>query len=434
MKRFSNSWILLFVIFFSSCTSINLTVPSEGYKIVTDFTGIVHAGDTNTKKEYDYLNYMGVSWILHTFYWSSIESQQGKWNFRHYDTIVNNAKNSNLKVLGVLAYDTSWIHPDQKSHDYIPPERLPDFLNYIRMTVEHFKGRVDAWCIWNEPNGRFWNGTTEEFVELFRQTAEVIKETDEDVILLGGAFNRSFMGLPKKMINGIFESGAMEYVDAVAFHPYELNVNRAIRLYEKFKKFVSKYDYADKIWITEIGFPTGGLYPTRVSDREFPSTIVKICAYFAASGAKKIFWYQMFDAVNRVNTDSENFFGLVRSNEDYTSKGAEAFRLCATYFSDSICYGYSPQQYDLPKSVNVFCFKQTDGGALVLWKNGAGSTQVNLKLPGTEHLRHDIETGSVSSIYSDIIFDAGNEPVFITWRNSSDSLEKEENPVIRRIR
>jgi hypothetical protein len=430
MRRFPILGILLFIIF-GSCASLKLTVPREGYNIAADFTGIVHAGWTNTKEEYDYLDYMGVNWILHTFYWGSIEPEQGIWDYQHYDTVVNNAKNANLKVLGVLAYDTPWIHPDQNSHYYIPPDHLTDFHEFVRQTVAHFKGRVDAWCIWNEPNGRSWKGTNEEFVELFRQTAELIRQADNDVILLGGAFNRNVIGLPKNMIKGIFKSGAMKYVDAITFHPYELNVNRAIRLYGRFKNFVSKYDYADKIWVTEIGFPTGGWYPTKVSERKFPSTIIKTFTLLAAEGARKIFWYQMFDPVNRDKIDSEDYFGLVRSIDDYTSKGAEAFRLCAVYFSDSVCYVYS--QHELPGYMSGFYFKQSYGGTIVLWKNSAGSMRVNIKFPGAEHLQHDIETGNIYPISSDIIIDVGSKPVFFTWRNNNEFWDKEEKPVLRRI-
>ena len=435
MKYFYTALVFLSaLLLFVSCASIEFNVPSEGRRISPDFTGVVHAGSTNTNQEYEYLNYMGVSWILQTFYWSRIEPEQNNWNFQSYDTLVDNANNAKLKVLGVLAYDNDWIHPDQKRHYYIPPERMPDFLEYVRRTVEHFKGRVDAWCIWNEPNFFFWTGTDEEFFALARQTADAVREVDSDVILLGGAFNRNVFELPKKMIIGLFESGAMEKVDAIAFHPYELNANRVVRLNEQFRQIVEQYGFGNKIWITEIGFPTGGWYPTKVSEKKFPSAIIKTCTLLAASGVNKIFWYDMFDPVNR-SKSSESFFGLVRSNEDYTSKGSEAFRLCAMYFSDSICYEYPSGQNNLPGSLNAFWFKRADGGTLVLWKDGLGSKQVALKLPGTNHVQHNIETGNESRINSEIIINAGGEPLFITWQNDNSFFEKEteiyEGPELR---
>jgi len=288
---------------------------------------------------------------------------------------------------------------------------------------------VGAWCIWNEPNSRrFWNGTVDEYTELIRQAAAVIKEIDSNVIVLGGAFNRNVIGLPIKMISSLFESGAMENVDAMAFHPYELNVNRSIRLYKQFEEIINRYGYNDEIWVTEIGYPTGGWYPTKVSEVNFPLRIIKTFTLLAAGGAKRVFWFQMFDAPNPSKNNSEDFFGLVRSENDYTSKGAEAFRLCASYISGSVFYSLT--QSDLPASLRVFYFKKENGGALVLWKDGFGYAQVSLKLPGMEHLRHDIVTGNASSINYDITIRVGSEPVFITWRTVHDSSGNEENIVI----
>jgi hypothetical protein len=429
LKYCSLTAISLIIFLYGSCASANMTLPSEGIGITDDLSGIVHGGITNTKKEYDYLNYMGAKWILRTFYWNEIENQQNNWYYERYDTIVNNAGNAGIKILGVLAYDASWIHPDQKTHYYIPPERLPDFLNYVKQIVEHFKGRVSAWCIWNEPNSiLFWKGTVDEFIELTRQTADIIKKTDSDVIVLGGAFNSNITGLPKKMINRLFKSGAMENIDNVAFHPYEISVNRSIKLYKQFEEMVNQYGFKDKIWVTEMGYPTGGLYPTRVSEKNFPLRIIKTFTFLAAGGAKKILWYQMFDPPNPSKINSEDFFGLVRNENDYTSKGAEAFRLCALYIPDSVCYALTLN--NLPASLRVFWFKRENGGTLVLWKDGFGSTQVSLRLPGTDHLRHNIVTGKASSINSDIVIKVGNEPVFVTWRTAQDSSENEENPII----
>jgi beta-glucosidase/6-phospho-beta-glucosidase/beta-galactosidase len=49
------------------------------------------------------------------------------------------------------------------------------FREYVEKTVEHYKDRVDAWCIWNEPNlqPRFWvsEGTKEQIFDLTKAAA-----------------------------------------------------------------------------------------------------------------------------------------------------------------------------------------------------------------------------------------------------------------------
>jgi hypothetical protein len=405
---------------FSACASP--PAPSGPVVIPEDFAGIVHAGETNTPQEYALLDRMGASWILTTFYWSRIEREEGKWNFVNYDTYVDTAKASGKKIIGILAYGVSWLHEDGKNRDYIPPDKVHLYLNYVQRTAEHFKGRVDAWCIWNEPNFIFWKGSRDEFLSLARQAADALREVDSEVILLGGAFNRGIFGLPTAYINGLFESGAMDKADAVAFHPYELNPNRTARLFLEFRAQIAKYGFEDRIWITETGYPTGGWYPTSVSEKNFPAYIIKTFVGLAINGAKKILWYQLFDPQNRSKKDSEDHFGLVRSKDDYTSKGAEAFRLCAVYLSGTAYRPDLPLRENLPNSLHSFYFEQPSGGrTLVMWKEGKA---ISLMLQASEngYTRHDIVTGNAEVISAQMPIMVGNVPVFITWQGGGTPL------------
>jgi hypothetical protein len=416
---------LFAAVLFFFCACASRSVSSEGnadrdvWIIPADFSGVVHAGRTNTPEEYAYLNYLGASWVLQTFYWHDLEPAQGEWNFQDYDTFVDNLKGAGLKIFGTLAYDNRWIHADGKMRNYIPPEHLPDYLEYVRKTVDHFRGRVDAWCVWNEPNAFFWTGSDKEFFELARQAIDAARKTDSEVLLLGGAFNRGVFGLPKKFIRGFFESGAMEQADAVAFHPYELNPVRSARLYDKFRAIVDDYGFGDKIWITELGYPTEGLYPTKVSEEKLPSYVIKTYALFAAGCVPKLFWYQLFDPHERRNGDSEDYFGLVRSTRDYTSKGAEAFRLCAVYLSGARMNTQGLRREGLPNSLRSFYFeggREESARVLILWNEGPSSKQVRVLLPGTDHTRHDPVSGSASAIAAQTLVKVDSMPVFITWQ------------------
>ncbi|MDR0487228.1 MAG: beta-galactosidase [Treponema sp.] len=427
MSRVSSNYFpfLLFSFCFllSACASNHAAVSGIAggpVEIPADIAGIVHAGGSRTQKELAYLNYLGTSWILHTFRWNDIEPETDEWDFLAYDTLVDKAAAAGIKVFGVLAYDHWRIHPDKKNHEYIPVEQIPEFLEFVRKTVEHFKGRIGAWCIWNEPNFHFWTGTVDEYIELALQTADAIREIDSEVILLGGAFNRGVSGLPEKFIRKLFESGAMDKVDAVAFHPYELNPARTTLLYDRFKKIMKTYGFEDKIWITEVGYPTGGWYPTKVSEKKFPAYVVQTFVLLAAAGSEKIFWYQMFDPHTRSAKDSEDFFGLIRSRRNYISKGAEAFRLCAVYLAGTVYRPDLPLRGKLPHSLQAFYFEQPDGsgGALVLWKEGSPS-QVKLQSNSNGvFTAHDPVTGAATAISEEKAIKIGTKPVFVTWQGN----------------
>ncbi|MCL1930502.1 MAG: cellulase family glycosylhydrolase [Treponema sp.] len=402
----------------TACASSQKLAPSSPLAIPTDIAGIVHAGHTNTPEEYALVNRLGAQWTLTTFSWREIEPSQGQWDFDSYDQYVEAAQTAGIKIIGVLAYDVAWIHPDNERHRYIPPDKIPFFLEYVRQTASRFRGKVDAWCIWNEPNTtHFWKGSRDDFLNLARQAADTLRETDPDVIILSGAFNRGISGLPKAYIRGLFETGAMENANAIAFHPYELNPARTARLYNEFRAMVAEYGFADKIWITEAGYPTGGWYPTATSEKKFPAYIVKTFVNLSIGGAQKILWYQLFDPLSRVSRNSEHFFGLVRSREDYTSKGAEAFRLCAVHLAGTIYRPDLPPREKLPRSLRTFYFERpTGGGTLVLWKEGV-TARVTLQTP-TGSALHDPVSGSSTPMPAETTITVGSMPVFVTWTDN----------------
>ncbi|MCL2044417.1 MAG: beta-galactosidase [Treponema sp.] len=419
---------LLPLTFYLSCASSQLSVPVV---IPADVAGLVHAGETNSPEEYAFLERMGIRWTLTTFNWNRIEREQNQWNFDFYDRFVDTANANGIKILGVLAYDVRWIHEGGSGPRYIPPDKTHYFLEYVRRTVEHFSGRVDAWSIWNEPNvTRFWAGTPEDFFELTRLSAIAIREVDPDVIILGGAFTRGVFGMPKSFIRGLFESGGMENVDAVAFHPYEMTPARTLQLFRRFRAIVAPYGFDDRIWITEVGYPTGGWYPTATTEKKFPAYVVQTFVKLAVEGTSPVFWYHLFDPENRVKGNSEDFFGLVRSRNDFTSKGAEAFRLCAVHLTGTVYYPDKPMRDNLPSSLMTYYFESpsvmvdgepSGGGTLVLWRT-SGSTRVMLQIPGTNHTVHDPVSGNTVAIQSGAVVKVGSMPVVVTWQGSADGM------------
>ena len=417
MRTLFLRFVLFFFLFsFVNCVSNNHLSPIE---IPADFTGVV-GGQTNSPEEYALLDAMGADWLLATFYWSRIEPEDDKWFFDNYDKYVDVSKAAGKKILGVLGYSNSWIHDDGKWPQYIPPDKMDFFLDFVRQTASRYRGKVDAWCIWNEPNFTFWKGPKKEFFELTRQTADALRETDPDIIILGGAFNRGIFGLPRSYIKGLFESGAMEKADGVAFHPYELNPARTQKLYKKFEKICARYGFGDSVWATETGYPTGGWYPTAVREKRFPEYIVKTIVNLAVEGVNKVIWYELFDPVVRVKGNSEHHFGLVRSTGDYTSKGAEAFSLCSRYISGTTCY---PLSHDsLPQSLKAYYF-ESQTKTLVLWKDG-----IPIRLQsGVSGLMHDPVTGESVAINPDTVITVRAMPVFITW-------EEETGAQLQRVR
>ncbi|MDR1948917.1 MAG: beta-galactosidase [Spirochaetaceae bacterium] len=141
MKKYMSGLLLIPFFFLFACGFEESEVRVE---IPADFLGMVHAGSRNEEREYEMLDTLGVSWMLRTFNWSSIEPVQGEWDFSGYDTYVAGAKARGKKIFVVLAYDVGWIHGNGNSREYVPPDKVDLFCGFVKKTVERYKGRVDA--------------------------------------------------------------------------------------------------------------------------------------------------------------------------------------------------------------------------------------------------------------------------------------------------
>lgn len=406
-------YCILFSMFAFSCSSTPL--PSGGQvTIPEDFFGMVHAARTGEPEEEELLNIMGCKWILNTFYWNYIEPEKDSFDFYDYDIYVNEAKYRGKKIIVVLGYSADYLFP--KGKKYISHEDIPFFLRFVEKTVLRYKGQVDAWSIWNEPNLQFWKGTDNEFYELTRLTADKIRETDPNAYILGGVFWRSPEGFIKKMN----KAEAIKGLDALAFHPYAINPYGAMKVYDNFLKTLSEIKYSGPVWVTEMGYPTGGWYPTKVSLNEFPSYIVKTITGAAARGARALLWYEIADGANKgeISIDSEKYFGLV--NKDFSRKaGSWAYELCARYLPGSRYVPELPKRENIPSNIVSFCFLDGISGnnTLILWNDKNRIQKIDLNLPETA-LVHDISTGQNAPLSVDRTVNIANKPVIITWQGT----------------
>jgi hypothetical protein len=406
--------------FIVSCSSTPLSSGGQ-VTIPEDFFGIVHAARTQKPEEDKLLDQMGCKWVLNTFYWDDIETEKDVFDFNNYDIYVDYAKEHGKKIIGVLGYSADYLYPKGKTKKYISPENMPLFLRFVEETVRRYKDCVDVWSIWNEPNIIFWKGSDKEFFNLTKLTAKKIRETDPNVYIIGGAFWRSPAGFIKKMHN----SGAIEELDALAFHPYGVNPSGSMKVYDNFTKTLSEINYSGPVWVTEVGYPTGGWYPSKVSQNKFPAYIVKTITGAAVRGARVLLWYHMFDSLDagKKNMNSEKYFGLVY--KDYSRKaGSWAYELCARFLPGSRYIPELPQRENIPSNIVSFCFldgisgnNTQDTNTLILWNDKKHVQKIELNLSASA-LLHDISTGQNTPLPVDASVDVGNNPLIITWQGT----------------
>src|ERR1700756_1873869 len=123
--------------------------------------------------------------------WPDIEPHRDEWNFERLDKYLDLAEEHHVGVLLVLGLTPEWAstRPKEKSA-YKPgfaaePKNLDDWRFYIRTVAQRYKGRIQAYEIWNEPDIRqTWTGSVDEMVELTRIASEVIRGIDPEALLV----------------------------------------------------------------------------------------------------------------------------------------------------------------------------------------------------------------------------------------------------------
>ena len=138
-----------------------------------------------------------VRWVRLAAWWRTMEQKQGQIDFGYLDLSVDAALAHGLKVLIVFASVPAWANGKPPGgiislNASVPPTDPQFFQTFVAAVVTHFRGKVDAYEIWNEPNVEgFWpKGEYERFIdEILIPGAKAVKAADPAAQTLGPATN-----------------------------------------------------------------------------------------------------------------------------------------------------------------------------------------------------------------------------------------------------
>lgn len=251
-KMFRLTYICAGLLCLASCAQ-NKTIQNAMLQADSPYGICAHLGGGSENrwipKNLQMMNEAGIRMVRVDFNWNAIETEPGVWDFTKFDRIVDAADSCGIKILAPLLYSVKWADPAY--------EHIPQWLEYVSKTVEHFKGRVDCWEVWNEPN-LFWEGPDgKEYAKLLNVTYTRIKEVDPSATVLYGGTS----GIPLGFIEDSFKEGAAKSFDVFNIHPYRGRLNSMQRLVEfdrdvkDLYALLEKYGVGDKpVWITEMGY------------------------------------------------------------------------------------------------------------------------------------------------------------------------------------
>jgi hypothetical protein len=116
--------------------------------------------------------------------------------------------------------------------------------------------------VWNEPNFPFyWPSGPDPaaYVRLLRATGDAIHSVDPGAKVVSAGLASSHGGVPfDRFVEGMYEHGAKAALDVFALHPYAADVPGVVNAAEHTRELLGRLGHAPPIWVTELGWATGG--------------------------------------------------------------------------------------------------------------------------------------------------------------------------------
>jgi hypothetical protein len=309
--------------------SAEVLLPASPFGINTAFRP--EASDLHARLEL--MQQAGIKWGRQDFNWKRIEREPGSYDWEPYDRLVETCRAHGLLLFGNLAYNPTF-------HDPRSPEGVEAYCAFARAAVKRYKGKVDYWQIWNEPNGGFWKGTPEEYARLMAAAGKAIHAANPEAKVLG--LNMAFCDVlwAKKILAAV----PYDCFDIACFHPYrppcdpeesfdwwELDqyvkswhrhdltpdyplVNMSfLEQTEELLKVMRQFGRPKPMWITEICWNTH-IHPYGTSELRQADLLVRFHVLALASGKiEKVFWWTLKDTGTR-QFDQADMVGLVRAD------------------------------------------------------------------------------------------------------------------------
>jgi hypothetical protein len=211
-----------------------------------------------------------IRYLRISFSWAEMEPEPGKIDWSFWDDFVQLATAQGLRLLPYVCYTPRWAAAQEAKEFWRqPPKDTKLFADFVRRLVEHYRGRIQSWEIWNEPdNPEYWSGSPEEFEKLLEAGSRAVRETDPQAkVVMGGlAWNLDFLqtvlaqpsvrtNLNVVNLHNYFETWSGEPLERLSEY-----VGRAWDL-------VSEAGGQQQLWMAEVGYSDfrRGAYVSRTS-------------------------------------------------------------------------------------------------------------------------------------------------------------------------
>jgi hypothetical protein len=279
----------------------------------------------------------GIKWGRQDFTWRRIEREPGVYEWEPYDRLVEACRKHGILLFGDLAYAPQF-------HDPRSAEGAAAYAAFARTAAERYRGRVDHWQIWNEPNGGFWQGSPEQYARLLAAAGKAIHQANPRAKVLG--LNMAFCDV--LWAEKILQAVPYDCFDIACFHPYRppsapedrfdwWTLDQYVKSWHRHDltpeyplvrmsfleqtgelvKVMQKFGEPKPIWITEICWNTN-IHPYGTPELRQADLLVRFHLLAIASRRiEKVFWWTLVDGGTPSGSrqfDMADMVGLMRAD------------------------------------------------------------------------------------------------------------------------
>ena len=287
MKQHKNRWILAVGILFCSFSLFAQFVDTTPNRVCTnldipfEWIGTIKPRDTKQIEssritigcevldrdftdfnEYkEYLQPLGIKKARLQAGWAKTEQQQGVYDFKWFDEIIDYLVSIDMVPWVELSYGNP-IYPGGGGADLsagliVSEEAYAAWDKWVEAMVSRYKDRVVEWEIWNEPDLNKEN-TPENTALLNIRTAEIIKRIQPEAKIAGlamaSASNTDYLGRFLKVIS---DAGKLDLFTWISYHGYNMVPERSYPGVEQLKQELAKYSSTILLRQGENGAPSG---------------------------------------------------------------------------------------------------------------------------------------------------------------------------------
>ncbi|MGE5603182.1 MAG: beta-galactosidase, partial [Nitrososphaerales archaeon] len=126
----------------------------------------------------------GFHWVKQLFSWQDIEGAgKGQYDWSNPDRIVDQVEKAGLKLIVRVSQD-----PDRPFWAGNPPQNAAAYVEFLAAVANRYKGRIQAYQIWNEPNlAREWGKKRPDpagYARMLKMAYSAIKKVDPDALVI----------------------------------------------------------------------------------------------------------------------------------------------------------------------------------------------------------------------------------------------------------